>query len=107
MLIEIAVAVMVCLVAFVYVSIKPPPPKICGSPGGPPVTSPRFRLRDGRYMAYVLRGVPLEKAKHKVVICHGYRDGKDLVSLTRRYIAHLMYFHGTSLSFGIDIINFF
>ncbi|CAK7329103.1 unnamed protein product [Dovyalis caffra] len=36
---------------------KPPPPNICGLPGGPPVTSPRIKLGDGRYLAYRERGV--------------------------------------------------
>lgn len=90
MLLEIAVAIVVCLVGFVYASIKPPPPKICGSPGGPPVTSPRIRLKDGRHVAYLLRGVPLEKAKHKVVVCHGYRDVKDMVFIYSQVTCHFL-----------------
>lgn len=81
MFIEIAMALVVIIVGFVYAFLKPPQSKICGSLGGPLVTSPRIRLRDGRYMAYVIRGAPLEKAKHKVVVCHGFRDGKDMVFL--------------------------
>ncbi|KAL3518534.1 hypothetical protein ACH5RR_021123 [Cinchona calisaya] len=57
---------------------KPPPPKICGSPDGPPVTAPRFKLRDGRHMAYKLRGVELEIAKHKIIVCHGFHDSKEM-----------------------------
>ncbi|XP_065620390.1 uncharacterized protein LOC112037297 [Quercus suber] len=34
-----------------YRAIRPPPPKICGSPGGPPITAPRIKLRDGRNLA--------------------------------------------------------
>lgn len=45
-------------------SIKPPPPKICGYPNGPPVELPRIRLSDGRHLAYRERGVPKENAKY-------------------------------------------
>ncbi|XP_010553366.1 PREDICTED: uncharacterized protein LOC104823482 [Tarenaya hassleriana] len=59
-------------VAYTYQAIQPPPPKICGSPGGPPVTAPRIKLRDGRHLAYKEHGVPREKARHKVVFVHGF-----------------------------------
>ncbi|CAA6663726.1 unnamed protein product [Spirodela intermedia] len=58
--------------------LRPPPPRICGSPGGPPVTSPRVKLSDGRYLAYRQRGVPREAARHRIVIIHGFRDSKDI-----------------------------
>lgn len=58
--------------------LRPPPPRICGSPGGPPVTSPRVKLSDGRYLAYKKRGVPREAARHRIVIIHGFRDSKDV-----------------------------
>ncbi|KAF7848517.1 hypothetical protein BT93_L1885 [Corymbia citriodora subsp. variegata] len=51
--------------------IRPPPPKTCGSPGGPPITATRVRLRDGRYLAYKEHGVPRELAEHKIVFVHG------------------------------------
>ena len=59
-------------------AVKPPPPKICGSPNGPPVTSPRIKLSDGRYLAYKERGVPKEQAKYKVILVHGFDSSKDI-----------------------------
>jgi len=44
--------------------LRPPPQKLCGSPGGPPLTSPRIKLRDGRYLAYREDGVEKDKARY-------------------------------------------
>ncbi|XP_011016466.1 PREDICTED: uncharacterized protein LOC105119964 [Populus euphratica] len=74
----IAVALAAGLLSWAYQTIKPPPPKICGSPGGPPVTSPRVKLSDGRHLAYREMGVPKEEAKHKIIVIHGFDDSKDL-----------------------------
>ncbi|XP_020581550.1 uncharacterized protein LOC110025425 [Phalaenopsis equestris] len=60
------------LVALLYQAIQPPPPKICGSSNGPPVTSPRIKLRDGRHLAYLELGIPKEKAEFKIVFIHGF-----------------------------------
>ncbi|GAB4824708.1 hypothetical protein Ancab_007573 [Ancistrocladus abbreviatus] len=62
---------------WVYQTIKPPPPKICGSRNGPPVTSPRIRLRDGRHLAYKMRGSAKENATYKVLLTHGFCASKD------------------------------
>ncbi|XP_010416281.1 PREDICTED: uncharacterized protein LOC104702156 [Camelina sativa] len=60
------------ILAVTYQSIlKPPQPKLCGSPGGPPITAPRIKLRDGRYLAYKEHGLPRDKANHKIVFIHG------------------------------------
>ncbi|KAH0650055.1 hypothetical protein KY284_029967 [Solanum tuberosum] len=59
--------------------LKPPHPNVCGSSGGPPVTSPRVQLSDGRYVAYKVGGVANEKAKHKIIIVHGFDSSKDLM----------------------------
>ncbi|CAK9149224.1 unnamed protein product [Ilex paraguariensis] len=58
--------------AWAYQSVRPPPPKICGSEGGPPITAPRIKLRDGRYLAYKEHGVPKEMAKYKIIFVHGF-----------------------------------
>ncbi|MED6225168.1 hypothetical protein PIB30_091096 [Stylosanthes scabra] len=63
---------LVALIALAYRAIQPPPPRTCGSPGGPPITAPRIRLRDGRYLAYKEYGVPKESAKNKIVFLHGF-----------------------------------
>ena len=75
----IAVAVVVGLIGWIYKNLKPPDPKICGKPGGPPVTSPRVKLSDGRHLAYRESGVPREKAKYKIIVVHGFSSSKDQI----------------------------
>ncbi|KAK7392604.1 hypothetical protein VNO78_21047 [Psophocarpus tetragonolobus] len=58
--------------AWGYQVIQPPPPKICGTPDGPPITAPRIKLRDGRYLAYKEHGVPKDAAKYKIIFVHGF-----------------------------------
>lgn len=64
--------IVVGCVAWAYQAIRPPPPNICGSPGGPPITAPRIKLRDGRHLAYKEYGVPKDEAKHKFIFVHGF-----------------------------------
>ncbi|XWS73921.1 hypothetical protein CRYUN_Cryun02cG0170600 [Craigia yunnanensis] len=78
MIAPIVVALTVGLLGWAYQASKPPPPKICGSPDGPPVTSPRVKLSDGRNLAYREAGVPKEEAKYKIVVIHGFDSSKDL-----------------------------
>ncbi|GMN34772.1 hypothetical protein TIFTF001_048384 [Ficus carica] len=69
----IALALVIGLVSWGYKAIlRPPPPRICGSPGGPPITGPRIKLRDGRHLAYKEYGVPREEANYKIVYVHGF-----------------------------------
>jgi hypothetical protein len=74
---RITVAVAVILIGWAYMAIKPPPPKICGSINGPPVTSPRVKLSDGRHLAYREFGFPKDEARYKIIIVHGYGSSKD------------------------------
>ncbi|GLT94687.1 hypothetical protein SLE2022_124160 [Rubroshorea leprosula] len=69
---KILVVFLVGIAAWAYKAIQPPPPKICGSPDGPPVTAPRIKLRDGWYLAYKEHGVPRNAAKYKIVYVHGF-----------------------------------
>ncbi|KAF5447507.1 hypothetical protein F2P56_033058 [Juglans regia] len=69
---------LVGVVIYAYKSTKPPPPKICGTSNGPPITSPRIRLSDGRHLAYRERGVPKQNAKYKVIVVHGFDSSKDI-----------------------------
>ncbi|XP_059627544.1 uncharacterized protein LOC132270384 isoform X2 [Cornus florida] len=69
---------MIGFLIWAYQTLKPQSPKVCGSPNGPPVTSPRLKLSDGRYLAYKEMGVSKEKAKYRVIITHGYNSSKDL-----------------------------
>ncbi|KAL2240077.1 UNVERIFIED_CONTAM: hypothetical protein Sindi_0648900 [Sesamum indicum] len=73
---HIAVGLVVGFLGYVYVALRPPSPKLCGSPGGPSVTSPRVRLGDGRHLAYKERGLPKEQAKHKIIVSHAFGDSK-------------------------------
>jgi hypothetical protein len=72
MLKKIVVLFFVGFLAWAYKAIQPPPPKICGSPNGPPVTAARIKLSDGRHLAYIEHGVPKEMAKYKIVFVHGF-----------------------------------
>ncbi|KAJ4817530.1 alpha/beta-Hydrolases superfamily protein [Rhynchospora pubera] len=67
-----AVPLLVLLTGLIFEPIKPQPPKICGTANGPPVTSNRTKLNDGRHVAYVEFGVPREKAKNKIIFIHGF-----------------------------------
>ncbi|XP_076959727.1 uncharacterized protein LOC143635897 [Bidens hawaiensis] len=61
-----------------YEAAVPPPPKTCGSPGGPPITSPRIQLHDGRHISYVESGVPKDVAKSKLIYVHCFDCSKHL-----------------------------
>lgn len=74
-----AAAAAVGFLGWVFQSLKPPAPKICGSPGGPPVTSPRVRLSDGRHLSYREMGVPKEEAKYRIIVIYGFDTGKDKI----------------------------
>ncbi|KAL4575307.1 hypothetical protein LXL04_022149 [Taraxacum kok-saghyz] len=76
MLRRIAVVLLIGIIALAYQTTIPPPPKLCGSPDGPPVTGPRIILRDGRHLAYNEYGVSRETAKYKIVYVHGFGSSR-------------------------------
>ncbi|XP_021737250.1 uncharacterized protein LOC110703772 [Chenopodium quinoa] len=77
MLKSVGIILLIALVATcIYQSNLPPSPRICGFPGGPPITAPRVKLRDGRYLAYNEIGVPKENAKFKIVFVHGFGNSR-------------------------------
>ncbi|KAJ6909138.1 LOW QUALITY PROTEIN: hypothetical protein NC652_020190 [Populus alba x Populus x berolinensis] len=79
---EITAALFFGLAIWAYQATNPPPPKICGTPGGPPITAPRVKLRDGRHLAYKEQGVSRETAKSKIVYVHGFASTRhDTVSV--------------------------
>ncbi|KAI3687772.1 hypothetical protein L1987_81475 [Smallanthus sonchifolius] len=61
-----------------YKATLPPPPKLCGSPNGPPITTPRVKLQDGRHLSYVELGVPKDVAKSKLIYVHCFDCSKYL-----------------------------
>ncbi|CAN1832333.1 hypothetical protein LINPERHAP1_LOCUS33445 [Linum perenne] len=77
--VPVAVALTVGALGWVYQNLlRVPNPRICGSPGGPPITSPRVKLDDGRHLAYKEIGVSKEVAKHKIIMIHGLNNSKDV-----------------------------
>lgn len=78
MLFKISVILVVVFLGLVYQFIQPPPPELCGSPNGPPLTSPRIQLRDGRHLAYMETGTPKEKANYRIIIVHAFNECKEL-----------------------------
>ncbi|KAH7854580.1 hypothetical protein Vadar_015555 [Vaccinium darrowii] len=72
----IVVVVVVGFLALAFQATMPPPPNIFGSPGGPPITATRIKLRDGRHLAYEQHGVPKEIAKYKLVFFRGFSSGR-------------------------------
>ncbi|KAF5176433.1 Alpha/beta-Hydrolases superfamily protein [Thalictrum thalictroides] len=74
---QLVALAIVLLYGWVDKKIKPPLPNICGSPNGPPITSPRIKLSDGRFLAYKQKGVSKEKAMYKVIVVHGFDSSKD------------------------------
>ncbi|XP_076934159.1 uncharacterized protein LOC143600317 [Bidens hawaiensis] len=79
-----AVVLFIGLLAWAYQTITPPPPQLCGSPGGPPVTGPRVTLRDGRHLAYSEYGVARNLADYKIVFVHGFGSCRHDESLFHR-----------------------
>ncbi|KAL5568593.1 hypothetical protein UlMin_025168 [Ulmus minor] len=69
---RVAFVLLIVLLSWAYQATRPPPPKLCGSPGGPPVMGPRIKLRDGRHLAYKEYGVPKDKARYKIILVHGF-----------------------------------
>lgn len=65
-------------ITWLHRSVPPPPPKICGSPDGPPVTALRVKLKDGRHVAYKEFGVPRDIAQYKVIFVHGFNGSRHL-----------------------------
>ncbi|XP_022882943.1 uncharacterized protein LOC111399712 [Olea europaea var. sylvestris] len=73
--------------AWAYQATRPPLPKKCGSPDGPPITASRIQLNDGRHLAYKEYGVPKDKAKYKIIFVHGFDNCRLSVSAITSYIS--------------------
>ncbi|KAL9225039.1 hypothetical protein vseg_001011 [Gypsophila vaccaria] len=82
---KVAVILCAALVAtWIFLCNLPLLPRLCGFPEGLPITSPRIKLRDGRYLAYEELGVPRKNAKHKIVYLHGFANSKRNVVIADR-----------------------
>ncbi|KAJ0810882.1 putative alpha/beta hydrolase-1 [Helianthus annuus] len=64
------------LLAWAYQAACPPAPKKVGPPDGLPITAPRIKLRDGRYLSYKEFGVPKDSAEYKIIFVHGFDSFK-------------------------------
>ncbi|CAI9283215.1 unnamed protein product [Lactuca saligna] len=74
MIAKVAIVVVGGFLGWIYTRIKPPPPSVCGSPGGPPITSPRIQLNDGRHLPYREWGVPKDKSNYKIIVVVVYNS---------------------------------
>lgn len=77
MIAELAVVAVTCFLGYAYLAIRAPQARKYGSHDGPPVSSPRVKLGDGRHLAYKERGVAKEEAKYKIIVIHGFGGSKD------------------------------
>ncbi|KAG9160456.1 hypothetical protein Leryth_008849 [Lithospermum erythrorhizon] len=97
---KILLVFFVGFVAYAYQASRPPPPKLCGSSEGPPVTASRIKLKDGRHLAYKEAGVPKDIAKHKIVYIHGFDSCRHDLSIYPTLSAE------TIESLGVYIVAF-
>ena len=108
MLKRAVVLIFVVFLAWAYKATQPPPPKICGSPDGPPVTATRIKLSDGRHLAYKEHGVPKETAKYKIVYVHAFdfcrHDAVIAKTLSPVLIQGLLYIHINMIF--LDLVSF-
>lgn len=65
-------------ITWMHRAMRPPPPKICGSPDGPPITALRVKLKDGRHIAYKEQGVPRQVAHYKVIYVHPFNGSRHV-----------------------------
>lgn len=78
---NLVVVFLIGLLAWAYRVLCPPPPRICGSTGGPAIEGPRIKLRDGRHLAYKEHGIPRDRAKYKIILVHGLSSSRHEVSI--------------------------
>lgn len=85
---KITVVLLMGILAWTYQAVvRPPPPKICGSPDGPSITAPRIKLRDGRHLAYKDHGAPKDTAKYKIIYVHGTGSSRhDAIAHSRELV---------------------
>ncbi|KAI3458856.1 hypothetical protein Pfo_015519 [Paulownia fortunei] len=93
---KIIVVLLIGFLAWAYYAFCPPPPRICGSTGGPAIEGPRIKLRDGRHLAYKEHGVPKETAKYKIILLHGFGSCKHEASVTTSELVEKLGIHFVS-----------
>nr|GEY41513.1 hypothetical protein [Tanacetum cinerariifolium] len=78
---KIVMVLFIGLLALAYQNAYHPPPLICGSPDGLPITGPRVVLGDGRHLAYNEYGLSRIIAKYKIVFAHGFSSSRFAASV--------------------------
>ncbi|KAK2640718.1 hypothetical protein Ddye_022481 [Dipteronia dyeriana] len=89
----IVLVLVVGLLGMVYQATQlPPPPQQSQSPNEAPVSvsSPRIRLSDGRYLAYIEKGVPRNQSYHTIIIVHGFGSSKDMTFLAPQELVQVL-----------------
>ena len=98
-----AIVLLIGLVGMFYQGTQLPPPNNSdSSDDGVPVSPPRVRLRDGRYLAYREKGVPKDQAKHSIIIVHGFGSSKDMNFLAPQVYIYLSQYLFTKLA-SVDL----
>ncbi|KAL7108027.1 hypothetical protein ACP275_06G089900 [Erythranthe tilingii] len=93
MSLKIIVVLLTGFLAWAYLAFCPPPPRLCGSIGGPAIEGPRIKLRDGRHLAYKEHGVPIERANYKIIYVHGFGSSKHEAAIARSELVEKMGIH--------------
>ncbi|XP_038901674.1 uncharacterized protein LOC120088442 [Benincasa hispida] len=81
---RIAVVLLIGFLGMFYQTKQLPPSQIDGSSSSSqnlPVSSQRIKLSDGRYLAYIEKGVSKDKANFKIIVSHGFGSSKDMTIL--------------------------
>ncbi|POO01264.1 Alpha/beta hydrolase fold [Trema orientale] len=73
-----AIGLLIGLLGSLFLATQLAPPHGTALPDDPPVTSPRIRLSDGRYLAYKEKGVPKNGSNYRIVIIHGFGSSKEM-----------------------------
>ncbi|CAN1832328.1 hypothetical protein LINPERHAP1_LOCUS33445 [Linum perenne] len=77
-----AVVLLIGLLGMVYQAMQlSPPPQQADRKGEDQAgdgDSAGIKLSDGRYLAYREKGVPISKAKYKIIIVHGFGSSKEM-----------------------------
>lgn len=102
---KLSMVLLVGVFAWSYNATRPPPPNICGTPNGPPVTSSRIKLNDGRHLSYIETGVSKDKARHKIIFLHSFDCCKhDLFPVSQVMIMHFLIHRDCSFWFTFFIL---
>lgn len=78
MIFKAFIVLLVGVLGLIFQAIQLPPPQKSGASVGLSVSSPRIRLRDGRFLAYRERGVSKKDSIYRIIVSHGFGSSKDM-----------------------------